>query len=101
MVSLFEPNTEKMRSTSRQLILEAKRDGKVLATSGKASKQIFTGRNRLYLTMDEQTCLWSFHYDAGVVPPALNQSFTSFKDAFYFAKNYFDKRGIDIVEVID
>ena len=45
--------------------------------------------------------LWAFKYDSGGLPEPLKQKFTSFKALFDFAKVYFLKRNLEIVEIKD
>lgn len=55
--------------------------------------------NRLRLTYEGETGLWSFKYDKGAVPQALSSRFTGVRQARDFAKGYFENRNIKIIEV--
>lgn len=57
------------------------------------------GGNELNAIMDPETCLWSFKYKAGSIPPGLRGQFTGFRSAKKFADNYFSHRNIKITEV--
>ncbi len=91
----------KMSSPDRVLVLKVMEGMKPLNTSGVADPRLFTGENKLHAVMDEQSCLWKFKYDMGIVPEALKGNFTGFKALKKFADSYFNKRNIEIVEVKD
>lgn len=63
--------------------------------------EVFKGKNNLHVVMDPSTCLWSFKYERGLVPPALKDRFTSFNVAKQQAELYFATKNIRIVEVLD
>lgn len=100
MSSLFDQNIEnKNHAPVRELVLKP-RDGKPTATTGLVDPRLFKGTNTLRAIMDE-TGLWTCKYDHGIVPDPLKQKFTSVSKLVTFAKDYFDKRNIDLVEVRD
>jgi hypothetical protein len=88
----------RMRSTDRILVLE-RVDPK--GNIGLVDPGVFEGKNNLHVVMDPNTCLWSFKYERGVVPPALKNKFTDFKTAQQQAESYFTTKNIKIVEVLD
>lgn len=90
----------KARNTDRILVLSL-REGGARGTSGLLDNRLFKGSNRLHAIIDGQTLLWSLKYDEGIIPPVLRQRFTSFQFLLDYCRNYFDKRNIDIKEVID
>lgn len=95
----------KMRSPDRILKLEPIDGKKPLSSTGLVDPRLFKDGedgNRLHAVMDTSTCLWSFKYEKGAVPPTLkDQKFTGFKKLRDFAEDYFGKRNIRITEVKD
>lgn len=98
--TLINGKTPNIRSND--IIFELKpRDGGAASTSGLIDKALFTGGNRLHAIMDTQTCLWSLKYESGKVPPVFQQRFTSFSKVHRFVQDYFDRRNVEITNVID
>lgn len=93
-------NPNNLKKTTRQIVLEPM-DGKVTSTKGAVDNRLFKGTNKLHAVMDDQTCLWHMRYDSGVLPGALQQQFTSFTKLITFVTEYYKRRNIRIVEVID
>lgn len=95
----------KMRAPDRVLMLELIDGKKPMSSTGLVDPRLFKDgeeANRLHAVMDQETCLWSFKYEKGAVPPALkDMKFTGFKKAKQFAEDYFLKRNIKITEVKD
>lgn len=91
----------KMRSPDRILVLSVMEGKKPLNTLGAADPRLFNGENKLHAVMDQQTSLWKFKYDMGIVPEPLKCSFTSFSKLLEHAKMYFNKRNIEIKEIRD
>lgn len=94
----------KMRSPDRILMLEPV-EGKQ-ATKGNTSNIIDPtlfkeGGNRLHCVMNPETCLWSFKYEQGAVPPMLKGNWTGFRAARKHAEEYFLGRNIRVSEVKD
>lgn len=92
---------KKNKSNDRVLILKKKPDKEAIDTFGHKTKQLFQVDTRLHGILDEQTCLWYFKYDNASLPEPLKPRFTTFTKLYNYAKEYFDKRNIDIVEVQD
>ena len=88
-----------LRSTDRILVLEKVnvKDKDI----GLFDPQVFEGKNNLHLVMDPTTCMWTFKYERGVVPPVLKATFTSFKQAKEHAETYLASKNIKIVDVKD
>lgn len=86
----------KMRSRDRVLILEVIDETKPRTLHG-----LLDVSNKLHAIANEQTGLWCFKYDRGVLPEALKCQFTSFKAMRKFAEDYYTKRNLRIKEVID
>lgn len=91
-----------LKSDDRVLILRAI-DGKAaLSTAGLTDRRLFSGENKVHAIMDTQSCLWTIKYEMGAPPPILQeQTFTSFRKLLAFCRDYYGKRNIEIVEVID
>lgn len=90
----------RMKSPDRVLVLKVKDGMKPMSTTGAADPRLFTGENKLHAILDEQLGLWRMKYDMGVVPEPLKGSFTNFQALKKFAEAYYDKRNIEIVEVL-
>lgn len=88
-------------SSDRVLVLSPKEGADPLNTLGLVDKRLFSGKNNLHCIMDKQTSLWYFNYDSGLIPQPLQQRFTSFTKAYNFAEQYFNKRNVEIKEVLD
>lgn len=98
---MFYENDDKNIKTDKILVLKP-REGKTPKTAaGSIDKRLFTGDNKLHVIQDEDSCLWYFKYDSGILPGGLQQKFTSSSKALTYAKEYYDKRDVDIAEVID
>lgn len=91
----------KMRSPDRILVLSVMEGKKPQSTTGAADPRLFTGENKLHAVMDQQTTLWHLKYDMGIVPQPLKCQFTSFRSLREYAELYYNKRNIEIKEVID
>jgi hypothetical protein len=94
----------KMRSPDRILVLKPIEGKKPLDSGMRVDPRLFkdsADTNRLHGIMDLETSLWSMKYEKGSVPPALSGKFTGFKELLNAAKNYYNQRNIEIVEVKD
>lgn len=89
------------KSSDRILILRPIEGKYTKNSSGDTDTRLFRGENNLHVIMDPANCLWYFKYDTGAVPGALNQRYTSFREAYVHAEGYFKKRNVQIVEVKD
>lgn len=97
----FVPNTDKMKSNHRELKLAPMPGQSTKDQSGMTDNRLFKGENKLYCTMDPQVSLWSFSYDKGQIPLPLQSRWTTFASALKTAKDYFNKRNIEITEIVD
>lgn len=88
-----------MRSPDRILSMKIK-DIKVKDTS-LLDPRLATGENKVHVIKEEQTGFWYFKYEHGGLPEPLKCKFTSFKKALQHAEEYYNRRNIDITEVID
>lgn len=95
------PEPTKMRSTDRILVLSVMEGKKPLNTLGTQDPRLFSGENQLHAVMDTQSTLWRLKYDQGIIPPPLKGLFTSFKAILQHAREYYNKRNIEITEVKD
>jgi len=81
----------------RPIIVEPIEGKTIKNSSGIDDPRLFKGGNRLRIVRDGATCLWSYKYDIGGVPPALKDlKFTNFAKAFEHAKTYYAKRNLNI-----
>ena len=96
----MEEQVSKNKSDDRILVLKVMEGKKTVSSSGISDPRLFTGENRVHAVMDT-TGLWYLKYEIGGVPGALKQKFTKFSDLLRFAKNYYMKRNIEILEVIE
>lgn len=87
-----------LRQPDRILVLE-KVDPSNKDT-GLIDTKVFEGKNNLHCFMLD-TGMWTFRYEHGVIPPALRETFTSFKLAKSHAEQYFSTKNIKIVDVKD
>jgi hypothetical protein len=88
--------------TSDRVIKLKPREGeKPLNSKGMVDTRLFSGDNNIHVKMDKQSSLWYFEYDNGVLPQQLQQRFTSYSKALDFAKQYYDRRNVDVKEVVD
>jgi hypothetical protein len=90
----------KQRKTDRVLVLRPMEGKDPKDSSGKIDKRLFSGENNLHIVMNPATLLWGFKYDSGGLQETLKQSFTSYDKAFEHAKGYFERRNVQIVEVL-
>lgn len=94
-------HASKERLTNRTLVIRPKEGRSPKSSTGLIDQRIFTGENNLHVIQDKSSNLWSFKYDSGGLPEPLKERFSTFNNALVVAKSYFDKRDIQIVEVID
>lgn len=86
---------------ANDIIFKLKRTGDVKDNRGLVDNRLFTGTNNLHGIMDTQTCLWHLKYEQGTIPPQLHTQFTSYKKMLAAVTSYFEKRNIEIVEILD
>lgn len=94
-------NQIKQLSNDRVFVLRPMEGESQRKASGTVDKRLFTGSNRLHAIRDGQTSLWSLKYDAGILPEPLKQSFTTFQKVRDFVANYFERRGVQVTEVLE
>jgi len=91
----------KNAKTDKQLVLQPMEGRSTLSSMGLTDNRLFTGEVELHAVMDDATCLWNMKYSKGIPPQAFNQRFTSFNRLLRFAKDYFAKRNVEIIRVIE
>lgn len=89
------------KTADRILVLKPQEGKNTLSVTGLIDNRLFNGGNQLHAVMDKSSCHWFLRYDAGIIPSALQQRFTSFTKLLNYTKEYFNRRNVDIVEVID
>lgn len=94
---------QKMRSDDRILVIRPMEGKQDVDSRGLIDPRIFKGEGKnLHGVMDPATCLWEIKYEHGALPLHLKgQQFTNFSKLLAFAREYFNKRNLEIVEVID
>lgn len=85
-----------MTSPDRILKLSIIDDKKPLTSLGQVDPRLFKGGNKIHVTKDAQTNFWSFRYDEGKVPQALDCKFTNFTSAVKHATLYYNNRNINV-----
>lgn len=100
-MTLDQFGDDKYHSDDRVFIFKPIEGKRPLSATGLVDPKVFTGENKLIAHKEEDTSLWIIKYADGMVPPVFKQRFTGFNAAMKFAKEYFTKRGFEIVEVKD
>jgi hypothetical protein len=73
-----------------------------VSSTGLVDKRLFSGENKLHAIKDPENNFWYLKYEMGSLPEVLKHSrYTTFGRLFKHAEDYFSKRNIKIVEVID
>lgn len=98
--SVIKP-VKKNRGTDIAFRLRVKAGMLPKTSVGTSDSRLLTGDNRIHAILDHQSGLWYMQYDNGVLPPAFKQKFTSLHFLTNFIKAYYDKRNIDIEEIMD
>lgn len=91
---------QKNHAPVRELVLKPGEGKPIPGTMGMIDPGMWKGTNSLKAIQDE-TSLWGFKFDKGILPEPLKQRFTTVTKAVAFAKTYFAKRNIDLIEVKD
>lgn len=99
---MWMTNTDVKNHTSvRQLVLKVKDGKNSLDSLGMIDNRLFNGKNKLYAYRDPVNLLWKLRYEFGAIPGVLQVSWTKFSYLLDHVKLYFDKRNIEITEIID
>lgn len=86
-----------LRKVDRVFVLELTPD----YDKAKVDTRLADGTNKLHVVKDPQMSMWSFKLDHGKLPDPLKSAFTSFSSARKHAEQYFIKRGVKVIQVID
>lgn len=96
-----EQNSDKQRSPDRVLTIKIIDGTKPKTSTGLIDSRLFNGQNNLHAVQNPETTLWVIKYDAGVLPPQLKQSFTSFKKLMQYTEVYLKGRNLEVTEIKD
>lgn len=91
----------KMHSEERILVVKAIAGKDPKNTGGLIDKRLFDGEPNLRAVRGPHNNLWKLQYDKGVLPNPLKQSFTNFSQLLSHVGGYFNRRNLEITEVID
>lgn len=91
---------EKMHTLDRVIVLKPKEGEKVLSAQGSFDTRLFTGENKLHAIYRIETGLWFMKYDNGVLPQALQCQFQTLDELMDFVRGYYQKRNVEIQEVV-
>jgi len=95
-------NPANKRMASSDVILKLRpKDGSAKNVKGVVDNRLFNGENNLHIKMNPQTTLWTLEYDHGQLPLVFKQQFTGLQKAMTQVRMYYEKRGVEIVEVQD
>lgn len=67
----------------------------------KVDQRLVTGENKVHAVMDPEYGHWTISYEHGTAPTVLQQKFTSFPRLIAFVTDYYRKRNLEIIEIID
>lgn len=90
----------KNRADDRIFVLKPIEGKFSISASGNTDTSLFKGDNNLHARMNEYSN-WYLAYDKGAVPPMLKQQWTSFTKLERFVKEYYLKRNVEVVKIID
>lgn len=104
MLTSYNPEArrkQKMKSDDRTLVLVPMQGKTVKDVTGKADPRLFNGENNIHGIYDEMSGMWSLKYEVGGLPEPLKQRFLTFGDAEQAVRQYFSKRNVTVLEVVD
>jgi len=90
----------KQKKDEKILVLKVIDGTKPKTSMGMVDPRVFSGDNKIWAKQGPDL-LWAISYDKGIMPPGLHQKFTTFSKLKAFAENYFKKRNLEIIEVIE
>lgn len=99
-MSSREINLNKNMSNDREIILQPKEGFNTLDSKGGIDNRLFKGTNKLRAILDTDSSLWHLKLDAGLLPAVFQQRYTTFDKVLAHVKDYYDKRNVEIKEVI-
>lgn len=91
----------KMHSLDRIIVLRPMDGKKSLSSAGTVDNRLFNGENRLHAVWDVNSGAWEVRYDKGIIPAALDMKFTELTQLIDMVRNYYARRNIEIVEILD
>lgn len=94
-------NIVKMRSDDRIIVLKPMEGKDTLSSKGMIDNRLFTGDNNLHAKLDKHHMLWWLQTEKGLLPQELKQRWTTFDKCIEYVKDYFNRRNIEVIEVID
>lgn len=97
----LEEMSKHVRNDERTLVMQRIPGQNVLTNTGMIDNRIYKGETNMKIVRDPTTMMWNFKYEHGVLPEKLKCTFTSFREIIRFANDYFKKRNLEIVEIID
>lgn len=89
---------EKMHSDDRILKLQVIDGTKPKTSQGITDPRLFTGENEIHAIRNEWN-YWVLKYKQGNLPPALDQSFTTFDKLLQHTTAYFLTRNVSVTSV--
>ena len=90
----------KNHAPTREIIIKPMEGFKTLDSAGVVDTRLWKGGNSIYAIMGDGG-IWHFQYQSGILPEALQGKFTALSKLVTFAKEYFRKRNLEVVEVKD
>ena len=98
----FEPDYKtKMKANDRIFVLEKMVGEHTLTPKGMIDNRLFSGENKLHAKLDPSNSQWFLQYDSGLVPEPLRSRWTSFAKLKEYVTSYFNRRNINIKQIIE
>lgn len=97
----MQRNKDKLKKDDRIILVGVIDGEKPLSSIGMVDKRLFTGDNKLHAKYNPMTGFWKLNYEVGILPPALDQAWTSFEQLRFDVSAYFFKRNIEIKSIIE
>lgn len=91
----------KTMSDDRLLVIRPIEGKKPLSSKGLVDPRVYEGKPTLHAVKDPLYDLWRLKSDTGAVVEPLRQRWTTFKRLEKDVNDYFNKRGLEISEIID
>jgi hypothetical protein len=90
-----------LKSTDRIIKLKVKDGMKPESSGGAIDNRLFKNENNLH-AIQQETGLWVLKIEHGSLPPMLeNQQWTNFTGVVRAVSEYYDKRNIEIANIIE
>jgi hypothetical protein len=88
-------------ANDRIIKLQLKEGMSAKNSAGVTDNRVLTGENKLHAVHDPQTSFWSLHWDKGILAPPLQQNWTTWQKMMDFIVPYFERRNIEVKEIIE